>query len=107
MTETVWSGGKGYRGSIWDMNAAGEVGGSFVVSDVKISPTIWSPDGKATRLKSGKYGGEVWALNNNGLAVGLGYLDVLGFKEVAYPSYTTAGPGRTVNRSNWKSWGMT
>ena len=67
----------------------GEVGGSFVVSDVKISPTIWSPDGKATRLKSGKYGGQVWAINNNGLAVGSGYLDVLGFKEVAYPSYTT------------------
>ncbi len=47
------------------MNAAGEVGGSFVVSDVKISPTIWSPDGKATRLKSGKYGGQVRAINNN------------------------------------------
>jgi uncharacterized membrane protein len=91
LTETISFRGTEYRGSFLDMNAAGEVGGSFVVSDVKFSPTIWSPEGKATRLKSGKYGGEVWALNNNGLAAGLGFLGVRGFEseESPYPGYTT------------------
>ena len=91
LTEALSYRGNEYVGSFLDMNAAGEVGGSFVVSDVKISPAIWSPDGKATRLKSGKYGGEVWALNNNGLAVGAGFLGVRGFEseESFYPGYLT------------------
>src|SRR5690242_2087993 len=91
LTETLSYRGNEYRGSFLDMNAAGEVGGSFVVSDVKFSPAIWSPEGNATRLKSGKYGGEVRALNNNGIAVGSGYLGVLGFEseESPYPAYTT------------------
>ncbi len=91
LTETISYRGTEYRGSFLDMNAAGEVGGSFVVSDVKFSPTIWSPEGEAKRLKSGKYGGEVWALNNNGLAAGAGFLGVRGFKseESPYPGYTT------------------
>jgi hypothetical protein len=91
LTETLSYRGSNYRGSFLDMNAAGEVGGSFVVSGVKISPTIWSPEGKATRLKSGKYGGEVRAINNNGIAAGSGYLGVLGFEseESPYPAYTT------------------
>ena len=91
LTETISFRERDYRGSFWDINTAGEVGGAFVVSGTKYSPTIWSPEGKAKRLKSGKFGGEVWAINNNGIAAGSGYLGVLGFQseESPYPGYTT------------------
>ena len=79
LTDAISFNEREHRGFFFDMNTAGEISGAFAVSDVKFSPTIWSPAGKAKRLKSGKYGGEVNAINNNGVAVGSGYLDILGF----------------------------
>ena len=107
MTATVSFGGKDYRGSFWDMNAAGEVGGAFVVSDTKYSPTIWSPDGKANVSRAASSAAKCGRSTTTDRGR-FGYLDVLGFEsKVAYPSYTTPRAWKMVNRSNWKSWGMT
>jgi hypothetical protein len=51
----------------------GTVFGRIAVSDEKLSPALWDTKGKLKRLKSGKFGGQVRAVNAGGDAVGAVY----------------------------------
>jgi hypothetical protein len=47
------------------------------MTNVRTSPAIWDADGKATRLKSGKFGAEATAISNTGYVGGYEYLSRL------------------------------
>jgi WD40 repeat protein len=81
LTDEITRGIEWFEGDFNDINENGEVGGGLVASPEKVSPVVWSAEGKRIRLTSGRFGGKVRALNSSGLAVGLEYLDVLGIPE--------------------------
>lgn len=68
-----------YHGAVRDINNAGDVGGELTVSNVKVSPVIWSADGKGTKLKSGEFGGGINALSDGGYSAGYAYGGRLGY----------------------------
>ena len=71
-----------YLGELNDINDSGEVCGSLVASEQKISPLVWAANGKGKRLKSGEFGGRVLALNNSSIAVGSLFRVVGGFNPI-------------------------
>ncbi|MCC6703666.1 MAG: hypothetical protein IT334_02250 [Thermomicrobiales bacterium] len=60
----------GSESMVLAVNDQGVVCGRIAVSEEKFSPAIWSLQGKLTRLKSGKLGGQVQQVNAAGVAVG-------------------------------------
>jgi hypothetical protein len=52
------------------VNDEGTVAGNLAISEERIAPVTWSSGGEMSRLRSGKYGGVAYGLNNTGLVVG-------------------------------------
>lgn len=79
-------------GSLYALNEAGEIGGGIAQSTERMSPAVWTAEGKRTRFKSGPFGGEVFALNNTGLAVGVGHKVPLGYDPFANSPFSNFTP---------------
>jgi hypothetical protein len=62
----------------------GTVFGRIAVSEEKLSPALWDTNGKLKRLKSGKYGGQVRAVNAAGDAAGAVYESIGGIGENSF-----------------------
>jgi len=56
------------------VNDEGLVVGRVVASAQKLSPATWSRTGTLKRIKSGKYGGAIFAVNTTGVLAGIEYL---------------------------------
>ena len=78
----------GYARAIFgDVNGItndGTVFGRIAVSEEKLSPALWDTNGKLKRLKSGKYGGNIRAVNAGGDAVGSLYETIGGVGEDSF-----------------------
>jgi hypothetical protein len=62
----------------------GTIFGRIAVSAEKLSPALWDTNGKLKRLKSGKYGGQVRAVNAAGDAVGAVYDSIGGVDDSSF-----------------------
>ena len=58
-------------GGITGIHASGTAFGNLASSAEKFTPTLFMPDGSVSKLKSGKFGGDVRAMNAAGRAVGV------------------------------------